>query len=62
MSSAREDKTPRGLPPVRKSLGQHFLNDRRILQRLGCGQAAETRTYDDDAMHAHVELPLGTSA
>ena len=34
MSSAREDKTPRGLPPVRKSLGQHFLNDRRILQRI----------------------------
>jgi 16S rRNA (adenine1518-N6/adenine1519-N6)-dimethyltransferase len=24
----------RGLPPVRKSLGQHFLNDRRILQRI----------------------------
>jgi 16S rRNA (adenine1518-N6/adenine1519-N6)-dimethyltransferase len=34
MSPAREDKTPRGLPPVRKSLGQHFLNDRRILQRI----------------------------
>lgn len=25
---------PRGLPPVRKSLGQHFLNDRRILSRI----------------------------
>jgi 16S rRNA (adenine1518-N6/adenine1519-N6)-dimethyltransferase len=25
--------TPR-LPPVRKSLGQHFLNDRRILERI----------------------------
>jgi 16S rRNA (adenine1518-N6/adenine1519-N6)-dimethyltransferase len=24
----------RGLPPIRKSLGQHFLNDRRILQRI----------------------------
>lgn len=24
----------RGLPPVRKSLGQHFLNDRRILTRI----------------------------
>ncbi len=23
-----------GAPPVRKSLGQHFLNDRRILQRI----------------------------
>jgi 16S rRNA (adenine1518-N6/adenine1519-N6)-dimethyltransferase len=25
---------PRGNPPIRKSLGQHFLNDRRILQRI----------------------------
>ena len=25
--------TPR-LPPIRKSLGQHFLNDRRILGRI----------------------------
>jgi 16S rRNA (adenine1518-N6/adenine1519-N6)-dimethyltransferase len=25
---------PRGFPPVRKNLGQHFLNDRRILQRI----------------------------
>lgn len=24
----------RGLPPVRKNLGQHFLNDRRILERI----------------------------
>jgi len=24
----------RGLPPVRKSLGQHFLTDRRILERI----------------------------
>jgi 16S rRNA (adenine1518-N6/adenine1519-N6)-dimethyltransferase len=34
MPPAREEKTPRGLPPVRKSLGQHFLSDRRILQRI----------------------------
>jgi 16S rRNA (adenine1518-N6/adenine1519-N6)-dimethyltransferase len=34
MTRARDEKTPRGLPPVRKSLGQHFLNDRRILQRI----------------------------
>jgi 16S rRNA (adenine1518-N6/adenine1519-N6)-dimethyltransferase len=25
---------PRRLPPIRKSLGQHFLNDPRILQRI----------------------------
>src|SRR3954463_16377359 len=30
----RERGAPRELPPVRKSLGQHFLNDRRILQRI----------------------------
>lgn len=24
----------RGLPPIRKNLGQHFLNDRRILERI----------------------------
>jgi 16S rRNA (adenine1518-N6/adenine1519-N6)-dimethyltransferase len=30
----RESRNPRGLPPVRKSLGQHFLEDRRILQRI----------------------------
>jgi len=34
MSPAREGNVPRGLPPVRKSLGQHFLDDRRILQRI----------------------------
>ena len=32
--SSRDEPSPRGLPPVRKSLGQHFLNDRRILQRI----------------------------
>ena len=32
--SPRDASEPRGLPPVRKSLGQHFLNDRRILQRI----------------------------
>jgi 16S rRNA (adenine1518-N6/adenine1519-N6)-dimethyltransferase len=30
----REGSAPRGHPPIRKSLGQHFLNDRRILQRI----------------------------
>jgi len=30
----REPRSPRGLPPVRKSLGQHFLEDRRILERI----------------------------
>jgi 16S rRNA (adenine1518-N6/adenine1519-N6)-dimethyltransferase len=30
----RESQPPRGLPPVRKSLGQHFLEDRRILGRI----------------------------
>jgi len=34
MTTPRDGKSPRGLPPVRKSLGQHFLNDRRILQRI----------------------------
>jgi 16S rRNA (adenine1518-N6/adenine1519-N6)-dimethyltransferase len=28
------DERPRRHPPVRKSLGQHFLNDPRILQRI----------------------------
>ena len=28
------DGRPRGLPPIRKSLGQHFLTDRRILERI----------------------------
>ena len=31
---SRGDDASRGLPPIRKSLGQHFLNDRRILQRI----------------------------
>jgi 16S rRNA (adenine1518-N6/adenine1519-N6)-dimethyltransferase len=31
---ARDESPPRGNPPIRKSLGQHFLNDRRILQRI----------------------------
>ncbi len=30
----RDSRSPRGLPPVRKSLGQHFLEDRRILERI----------------------------
>jgi 16S rRNA (adenine1518-N6/adenine1519-N6)-dimethyltransferase len=30
----RESRSPRGLPPIRKSLGQHFLDDRRILERI----------------------------
>jgi 16S rRNA (adenine1518-N6/adenine1519-N6)-dimethyltransferase len=30
----RESRPPRGLPPIRKSLGQHFLDDRRILDRI----------------------------
>jgi 16S rRNA (adenine1518-N6/adenine1519-N6)-dimethyltransferase len=30
----REPRPPRGLPPIRKSLGQHFLDDRRILDRI----------------------------
>jgi 16S rRNA (adenine1518-N6/adenine1519-N6)-dimethyltransferase len=30
----RDSRSPRGLPPVRKSLGQHFLEDRRILGRI----------------------------
>jgi 16S rRNA (adenine1518-N6/adenine1519-N6)-dimethyltransferase len=30
----RDNEAPRRLPPVRKSLGQHFLNDTRILQRI----------------------------
>src|SRR5215213_746683 len=34
MTAAHEGETPGGFPPVRKSLGQHFLNDRRILQRI----------------------------
>ncbi len=33
-SSPRGNASARGLPPVRKSLGQHFLTDRRILQRI----------------------------
>ena len=27
-------RAPRGHPPIRKSLGQHFLSDRRILSRI----------------------------
>lgn len=32
--SAHEGERPRRLPPIRKNLGQHFLNDPRILQRI----------------------------
>ena len=34
MSSDASGDARRSLPPVRKNLGQHFLNDRRILQRI----------------------------
>jgi 16S rRNA (adenine1518-N6/adenine1519-N6)-dimethyltransferase len=34
MTERRDRATRRGLPPIRKNLGQHFLNDRRILQRI----------------------------
>ena len=34
MSSGPGGDARSGLPPVRKNLGQHFLNDRRILQRI----------------------------
>jgi len=34
MPPARRDPRPPALPPIRKSLGQHFLNDRRILTRI----------------------------
>jgi 16S rRNA (adenine1518-N6/adenine1519-N6)-dimethyltransferase len=31
---AAHDEAPPRLPPTRKSLGQHFLNDRRVLARI----------------------------
>jgi 16S rRNA (adenine1518-N6/adenine1519-N6)-dimethyltransferase len=34
VSAPRDGHAPRGNPPIRKTLGQHFLNDRRILQRI----------------------------
>jgi 16S rRNA (adenine1518-N6/adenine1519-N6)-dimethyltransferase len=34
VSVPRDGPAPRGNPPIRKTLGQHFLNDRRILQRI----------------------------
>jgi 16S rRNA (adenine1518-N6/adenine1519-N6)-dimethyltransferase len=34
VSAPSDGSTPRGNPPIRKSLGQHSLNDRRILQRI----------------------------
>src|SRR5438128_2000608 len=34
MTPPRDDRSQRRLPPIRKSLGQHFLTDRRILQRI----------------------------
>jgi 16S rRNA (adenine1518-N6/adenine1519-N6)-dimethyltransferase len=34
MSPSGDGEVRRGQPPIRKSLGQHFLNDRRILQRI----------------------------
>src|SRR5438552_15017124 len=33
-ASGAEGRGRRSLPPVRKSLGQHFLNDRRVLSRI----------------------------
>jgi 16S rRNA (adenine1518-N6/adenine1519-N6)-dimethyltransferase len=30
----RQGRDPSGFPPVRKSLGQHFLTDREILERI----------------------------
>ena len=33
-SPPREPRDARGFPPTRKSLGQHFLTDRRILTRI----------------------------
>src|ERR1700743_2767612 len=32
--SEQADDRPRRNPPIRKSLGQHFLNDTRILKRI----------------------------
>ena len=34
MSEPPGDRPARKQPPIRKNLGQHFLNDRRILQRI----------------------------
>ena len=34
MPAPRDGSAPRSHPPIRKSLGQHFLNDRRILKRI----------------------------
>jgi len=34
VSDEREDRPARRLPPIRKNLGQHFLNDPRILTRI----------------------------
>jgi 16S rRNA (adenine1518-N6/adenine1519-N6)-dimethyltransferase len=34
VNEPRDRSARAALPPVRKSLGQHFLNDRRILQRI----------------------------
>ncbi|HVX38355.1 MAG TPA: 16S rRNA (adenine(1518)-N(6)/adenine(1519)-N(6))-dimethyltransferase RsmA [Gemmatimonadaceae bacterium] len=34
MATAREEGGARRLPPIRKNLGQHFLNDPRILDRI----------------------------
>lgn len=34
MPEPSSGRPSRGLPPIRKNLGQHFLNDRRILQRI----------------------------
>jgi 16S rRNA (adenine1518-N6/adenine1519-N6)-dimethyltransferase len=48
----RESRSPRGLPPVRKSLGQHFLEDRRILERI-------VDALDPDASDTVIEIGPG---
>jgi len=48
----RESRSPRGLPPVRKSLGQHFLEDRRILERI-------VDALDTDGSETVIEIGSG---
>jgi 16S rRNA (adenine1518-N6/adenine1519-N6)-dimethyltransferase len=48
----RESRSPRGLPPIRKSLGQHFLEDRRILERI-------VDALDPDASDTVIEIGPG---
>jgi 16S rRNA (adenine1518-N6/adenine1519-N6)-dimethyltransferase len=56
---------PRGVPPVRKSLGQHFLNDRRILARIADAagvHAGDTVVEIGPGRGALTELLLETGA